>query len=127
MIAYDAVGNVINSGEPARATLQDQIKTTLGDERYAQYQKSRDSSYEALTRLGERFGLASETVGRAYALQEEFNSQISATLTQVKSAQERSAEQRRLGQQFQAQRNQILGDRASKAFRRNYGEFFDVE
>jgi hypothetical protein len=56
--------------ERAAITTQfnEQLKSTLGDQRYDDYQRSQDSTYELMTRLGKRYGLDKETVLKAYDL-----------------------------------------------------------
>jgi hypothetical protein len=121
-IEYDAAGNPIDGGQQRRAKLQDEIKAALGEERYAQYQKSSDYSYQTLSRLGERYGLAPDAIDEAYALQKQMNAARQTAMV-ADSAEARSARLRKLGEEFEKKMAQVLGERASKALRRNYGDF----
>lgn len=114
-----AAGTAAMSG----ATLQDEIRKTLGDERYSEYLKSRDYAYQTFTRLGERFGLSSEVIEQAYAARNELNQRMTASSLKSDQTPDQMANLRQMKQQYQAQLNQLLGERAAKALVRNYGDF----
>ena len=52
----------------AQTALESQIKSALGETRYAEYQRSQDGSYQQLTNLTERFALPKENAVAIYEL-----------------------------------------------------------
>jgi len=62
------------TGADARAQAQKeldaQIKSALGDERYAQYQRAQRNDYRTLQAAAQRFNLAPETVAQTYQVRE---------------------------------------------------------
>lgn len=48
------------------------LKSTLGEERYANYEKSQDSNWQTLDKLKSRFELPEEAIEKAYELQKQF-------------------------------------------------------
>ncbi len=54
----------------ARKALDDEIKSTLGETRYAQYQRAQDSDYRTLAALTERFELSPDVAGKVYDMKQ---------------------------------------------------------
>lgn len=50
------------------------LKNTLGEERYAKYEKSQDPNWQTLDKLKSRFELPEESIEKAYELQKQFTS-----------------------------------------------------
>lgn len=89
--------------DKAETQLREQYRTVLGEERYAEYLRSREGNYEQLRRLAERLELPKETAANIHHLQksteqkaneirrnsklkpEERNAQLSALATTVKT------------------------------------------
>jgi hypothetical protein len=94
----------------ARTQMNDQIKTALGDDRYTDYQRSQDRTYDMLARLGTRYGLPQETVMQAYDLQKSFGS--------GNTPQMQAADRADLQKQLNDQLTTILGDQPARAYRR---------
>lgn len=101
--------------EQARAAIlqksNEQLKTALGEERLAEYERSQDRTYDLLARLGSRYNLPQETVLQAYDLQKSFKS------TQTGQKTDRAELQRQLNDQLTA----ILGEQAARGYRRVNG------
>jgi hypothetical protein len=93
--------------------MNDQLRSALGDDRYADYERSQDRTYDMLARLGTRYGLPQETVLQAYDLQKSFASPNGATLDPSARAD--------LQKQLNDQLTTILGEQASRAYRRVQG------
>lgn len=95
--------------------LNEQLKTGLGDQRYADYERSQDSAYELFTRLGIRYGLDQATVMEAYNLQKSFKAPEPPPGTDA-------AARRALATEAAAQMNEklagILGEQAARGYRR---------
>ena len=56
--------------EQAQAALNEELKKSLGPERFAQYQRTQDGDYRALLMVGERFNMAPETAGSVYNMKQ---------------------------------------------------------
>ena len=89
------------------AQSNEQLKSALGEQRYADYQRSQDSTYELLTRLGKRYALDSDTVLKAYEL--------------LKSSEKPPApgsDPAQVTRQLNEGLVTVLGDTAARAYRR---------
>lgn len=70
--SYDeATGQIKSGGDSTiKSDMQDlldaELKGALGEERFAKYEKLQEPSYQALSRLGDRFGLAPAVTEQAY-------------------------------------------------------------
>ena len=95
--------------ERAGVTTQfsEQLKSALGEQRYADYQRSQDSAYELFTRLGKRYGLDQETVLKAYDLEKSFQAQPGGGNDPAQAT-------RQLNEQLVP----ILGETAARGYRR---------
>lgn len=100
----------------AQTQLNDQLKSALGEDRYAQYERSEDRTYDLLARLGMRYNLPEETVLRAYELQKSFNPGPAAAGGKVQPGNQADI-QRQLNEQLTA----ILGEQAARGYRRVHG------
>ena len=58
----------------AEQAVENQIKTTLGDERYAEYQRMQDSVYRDLAKVGKEVGLAKDSIVQVYEVQKALRS-----------------------------------------------------
>ncbi len=54
---------------------QDQLKSSLGDQRYAEYQRSKDPGYQGLVRIVDRFGLAADVASQVFDLKQSVEAQ----------------------------------------------------
>lgn len=97
----------------AQEKMTSEIKTALGDDRYNEYLRSQDHNYDLLARLGIRYGLPQETVQQAYELQKSFKPAPQPDGVKVDTA----ALQQQLNDQLAA----LLGEQASRAYRRVKG------
>ena len=97
----------------ARTQMNDQVKKALGDDRYAEYQRSQDRTFDLLSRLGLRYNLPQETVLQAYDLQKSFASGNGAPTDAAARADRQ--------QQLNDQLTTILGEQPARAYRRVQG------
>src|SRR5262249_51768463 len=97
----------------ARNQMNEQLKTALGEDRYSEYQRSQDRTYDLLARLGMRYSLPQETVLQAYELQKSFSSGNGQTMQTANRAD--------LQGQLNEQLTAILGEQAARAYRRVQG------
>lgn len=109
-----------------QAEAAETLKTTLGEDRYATYEKGQDGNWQLLGKLKNRFELSDEVIEKAFDLQKgfgtigindaelgkEFNSlqqELSTALSAGNSAQVQEIQQRLMTQQtaLQERQNQI--------------------
>jgi hypothetical protein len=101
----------------AQEQLNQQLKTALGEDRYTEYQRSQDRTYDLLARAGMRYNLPQETVLQAYELQKSFKPAPAQGNGGTPSAAERAELQKQLNDQLAA----ILGEQAARGYRRVNG------
>jgi len=58
--------------------LNEEIKKTLGDKRFAEYQRAQDPDYRTLTQVADRFQLSPDVVNRVYGMKQEAERQKAA-------------------------------------------------
>ena len=95
------------------------IREVLGEERYAEYERSQDSNYRRLANIGERYGVPQEKILEAYQLQKTSQSEVQPILNDPGlNKQQRREAIELMNAQKQEQLKGILGDRAYKLFSR---------
>ena len=106
----------------AQTQLNEQLKATLGEDRYGEYERSQDRTYDLLSRLGARYNLPQEKVLEAYKLQKSFtlNSGNAAGGVAARAA-DRAADRAALQAQLNEQLTTILGEQAARGYRRVNG------
>ena len=122
------VGNRI-SGLPVDTSTQqaaaqersEQIRTLLGEDRYAEYQRLQESRYRNLTVVAERFGLAAGAAQRAWELHKSFEEQVVQLRPGRGAGPEEnariSARVAELQNNLDQSLTEVLGERASKVYR----------
>jgi hypothetical protein len=100
----------------AQTQLNEQLKSALGEDRYTQYERSQDRTYDLLARLGMRYNLSEETVLRAYEAQKSFNPGPAMAGGKAQPGNQADI-QRQLNEQLTA----ILGEQAARGYRRVHG------
>jgi hypothetical protein len=124
--ALDAQGNVVASNQRSytdrRNEMNEKIKEALGPERAKQYELSQDYNYRTLKQFGDRFGLGQEVVMQSYELQQAYrDQQRQLRSNQSLTPEQRTAALQELKANHDSQFNQLVGDRAAKAFHENRG------
>jgi hypothetical protein len=108
-------------GEAYQA-MEAETKALLGEQRYAEYQRSRDYQFRTLNRLAQQNGLPADTAIKAYDLQRVAREESG----RLQSNRDLPPEQRnQMLQQMQSELDttmtQLLGQRAYNEFQQNYG------
>ena len=101
----------------------DQIRAALGEERFAEYERNQDYNYRRLASLGERYNIPQESVLKAYGIQRSANERFQKIGMDGALANDQRQEAYRAAQaEVAASLNEVLGEKASKAFsrRNNY-------
>ncbi len=121
-------------GPPSSATREDilqaqqglgeQIQAALGDERYADYKRSMNESYQQTFRLVTRLNLPAETANEVWAIQQDVQPRMSRLqnndeLSTAETAQQLTA----LADETKARITAALGDRGFEAYRQYGGSW----
>jgi hypothetical protein len=126
----DAQGNAAAQNQRSYSDRQkeinEKVKEILGPERAQQYELSQDSTYRSMRQLGTRFGLAPEVVTQSYELQKTYRDQQ----RQLRSdpavpPEQRNAALQQLQSNYEAQFNQLVGERAAQAYRNSRGGYVE--
>lgn len=99
--------------------MNEQLKSTLGEDRYTEYERSQDRTYDLLARLGFRYGLPQEKVLEAYELQKSVGPKPGPV--GAGSAQDRQVDRAALQRQVTDQLTAILGEQAARGYLRVNG------
>ncbi len=106
----------------------EQIRGILGEERFAEYERSQDYNFTRLATLGERYNIPKESVLKAYEIQKTANERFQKVNADgALSNDQRQEAYRAVQSEIAAGLTEALGEKAFKAFsRRNgYGLRFD--
>jgi hypothetical protein len=99
----------------AEKDLQDYIHQVLGDDRYAEYQRTRDPVYRNLSQAGAEAGVPQETIVQAYQAQQQMQQDAMRVMQDPNLTPEQRAqslqEMRALAQQ---KLQQVFGDKANQ-------------
>jgi hypothetical protein len=106
----------------AQMEMEEQLRTMFGEQRYAEYQRSRDWQYRNLTQLARSNGLPPDTANKAY----EMNQLAMQEAAKIRSQPDLPREQRdAMLQQMQAELDssmgKLLGPEVYTRFQQNYG------
>ena len=106
----------------AHQQMDQQLRTMLGEQRYAEYQRSRDYQYRNLTRLARDNSLPPDTAGKAY----DMNQLAMQEAAKIRSQQdlpreERDALLRQMQADLDSSMGNLLGPQVYQRFQQNYG------
>jgi hypothetical protein len=105
--------------DQAEKDLQTQIHQVLGDERYAEYERTRDPVYRNLRQIGSEEGVPQESILQAYQAQQQMQQEASRLLQDPNLTQEQRAQGlqdlRTLAEQ---KLQQLFGDKANQILQR---------
>jgi hypothetical protein len=110
--------------QSAQDSLSDEVKKTLGPERFAEYQRVQDTDYRVLLQMGERFGLSGDVANRVYTMKQA----AEIYKAQVESSPNLTEEQRNqavaaLARETERSVAGTLGSDAFKAYQRSGGQW----
>jgi hypothetical protein len=112
--------------QQAQAALNDEIRKSIGPERFAEYQRGQDSDYRALLLVGERFEMAGDATAKVYNMKqaaEQYKLQLESNpnLTDEQRAQAIAAIARETGRAVAT----TMGDEAYRAYQKAGGQWLD--
>jgi hypothetical protein len=101
----------------AEKEMNDQLKGILGDERYAEYERSQDWNFQTLYRLTEKNGLEKEAANKVYDMKK-VAEQEAKKIRDDKSLtpEQRTASLKAIRAETEASMGQVLGDKTYKSY-----------
>jgi hypothetical protein len=106
----------------AQRALQETVKSILGEQRYADYQRSRDGQFRNLARLAQETGLPSETAIKAWDVQRLARDESNRLRSNPDlTPEQRDQSMRQMQAELDAAMTQLLGKEAFDRFQQNYG------
>ena len=109
-----------------KEALEQQLKASLGDERYAEYTRSQDGNFQQVYRLTERYNLPRETAIKVYEIQQS-TTKLADDFHKSKDLSEDELMQALSVLQQEARRNvtEVLGEDAAKTYQKYGGGWLD--
>lgn len=102
--------------------LDEQIKSVLGESRFAEYQRSQDYDYRNLYNLTERLNLPAENANTVYAMKQEYQNRANAVRADKSQSQEqRTAALQSLASEAKAKLETLLTPSGARAYKQNAG------
>jgi len=103
----------------AEKDVQEYVRSVVGDDRYAEYQRAQDPVYRTISEAGAEAGLSKESVVQVYQAQQQLQQDSQRILQDVTlSPEQRAQALNELGVQGQQQLQQILGDKGAQLLQR---------
>src|SRR5690625_391006 len=108
----------------ARERMKEELRTSLGEERYRQYERSQDWGYGRLVNVAKRLDLPRERVDQVFDLKEfSENRQQELRADQELSREERETALKTLGSEVRADLNELLGEEGVELYQQNGGHW----
>lgn len=106
----------------AQRQLTEQIKNTLGEQRYADYQRASDGSYSSISRVVDRLGLPPETTNQVYAVQQDLQQRANTVQSnRALPLDDRNAQLAVIATEAQSRVTALLGPNGYDAYSLNGG------
>ncbi len=103
-----------------------QMKALLGDKRFEEYERSKDSSFQNLRKLARRYDLSSQTMLEVYEMARSTSKDVSAFKKTNLDSDERDAALETIRQQTARAMIAKLGVRAAETYRRNFNNWDEI-
>lgn len=104
--------------------MNEQLKETLGPERYEEYQRSNDYSYQTLYKLGRREDIPKESINEVWEMKDIYNDARNKIMrNKDMSPEERNAAIREISQETQNSVKGILGEETFKNYKSRGGHW----
>lgn len=108
----------------AQRQLTEDIKTTLGEQRYAEYQRSTDGNYQQTARLVARLELPPETANQVYTVQQDMQQRVrTLQMDRNLAPADRNTQLAALATEAQAKITATLGPRGYDAYKQYGGSW----
>jgi hypothetical protein len=111
--------------EAAKKALDDDIKTQLGEARYAEYKRSEDHAFQAMYRVADREGLGKETAIKIYDMKQAAESQAKDLRANKElPAAQRTAALQAVREETERAIKGVLGEKGFDSLERNNGAWW---
>jgi hypothetical protein len=117
---YNAHNGPVEELNPGiRPEIEQRVQQVLGEQRYQEYQRTRDPNYRALSQVATRYDLPPGTANAAYDIDQRYrDAKARLSSDPALTAEQRKLELANTKSQTDQALTQVLGDRGSKAFQR---------
>jgi hypothetical protein len=103
----------------AEKDLTEYIHSVLGDDRYAEYQRTRDPAYRTINQIGTEAGLSKESILQAYQTQQQVQADAKGILQDASlSPEQRAQSLQALQAQAEQKIQQMFGDKGKQLLQR---------
>jgi hypothetical protein len=117
----------VKARNDARGELNNQIKAALGDDRYAEYKRATDYTYQQTSRLAARLELPPEAANQVWAVQQDIQQRIETLRNdRTLSLADRTQQLAALNDETVAKVTAALGERGFAAYKQNGGAWMQV-
>ena len=111
--------------DAAKKALDESVKTQLGDERYADYKRAEDYSYQAMYRAASREGLGKDAALKAFDMKKAAEDQATKIRTDKNlSNDQRTAALRGIRDETERSVKGVLGEKGFSSYERNNGAYW---
>jgi hypothetical protein len=131
---YGPYGGTVDRTDPAaraemdaaRRAMEDEMKTALGSERFAEYQRAQDHQFQLLSRIADRFDSPAGAAARAYEMRKTVDDEVN----RLRRNRELSDEQRReamaaIRLETESSLQSVLGEAGYRNYRAWNRHWFD--
>lgn len=109
-----------------KAKIDKQMIALLGENRFAEYERSKDENFRNLNRLGHRYDLSPQTIVDVYELNRSIFKQVREFKKSNVASEEREAALETIRQQTERAMIAHLGVRAAETYRRNFNDWNEI-
>jgi hypothetical protein len=111
--------------EAAKKVLNEEIKKTLGDTRYAEYERAQDYNYQTLYRIGDKNSVAHEDINKLYDIKKVAEEQAKTIRNdQSLTPEARTAALQGIRSETETIWHKTLGDKAFEAYQNQNGSYW---
>lgn len=103
-----------------------QMKALLGKNRFEEYERSKDSNFQNLIRLGRRYDLSLQTISEVYELTRSIHKQVNEFKKSNAASEKRDEALETIRQQTERAMVAKLGVRAAETYRRNFNNWDEI-
>ena len=110
----------------AKEKIDKQMKALLGENRFDEYERSKDSGFRNLIQLGRRYDLSPQTISEVYELTRSIHKQVRELKKSNTASEEREEALETIRQQTERAMIAKLGVRAAETYRRNFNNWDEI-
>jgi hypothetical protein len=112
--------------QEAQQALNEEIKKTVGEQRYKEYERAQDEDYKMLLQVAGRFDLPPETASRVYDMKLAAEKQREAVeLSPNYTEEQRAAALQAIARETEKSIAQVMGDKVFKTYRKAGGQWLN--